>query len=200
MSKAYKKERKGLEQGSFVSPEAWPSAHTPEEEQAFQKLVKELQPIMMQAVQQAISVYVEENYDVHEGNIIQYIIQYITNYIDRRTIGATFVAGPGIDASALGAGVIKVYLGSSPEGLEFSGDRNNELHVDYGDGIELDGSKIEAQCNKGIDKNASGIFVDLHSSVQTTYEASGCGLEIDPDSATGKLRVVPTHFLKTADD
>jgi hypothetical protein len=200
MSKAYTSAKKGQVHGTLVSPEVFPSPHSPEEEKKLQKLVSQLRPLLMQSIQQNIEVNLEEFWDIHEGDVREIVIKYITNYIDRRTFGLEYKDGPGIDGSALGSGTIKVEIGDTPQGLKFDDTNNKELQVNYDQGLELDSGQLEVKCSKAIEKDGNGVYVDLHSSIQTTYEASGCGLEIDPDNASGKLRVVPTHFLLTADD
>ena len=201
MSKAYTQEKRGIVQGSLVSPEVYPSAHTPEEEKQFQKLVKELQPIMMQSIQQSINVFLEEQYDIHEGDTLQTIINYITNYFKTYITGMIYGPGKGIDGSALGAGVVQVWLGDTPQGLTFAGTSGRELRVYYSDGLELDGSVLEAQCNTAaaVGKDSSGIKVLLSNNVETGSGGGSGGLSFDDtEGSEGKLRVDPEDFLKLA--
>ncbi len=197
MSKAYTQEKLGIVQGSLSSPEVFPSAHTPEEEKQFQKLVDALQPIFMQTLQQSIELYLADFYDAREGDIVQVIINYITEYFNTYITGAVYGAGKGIDGSALGAGVIQVWLGDTPQGLTFAGDSGRELRVYYDQGLELDGSTLEAKCNAAaaIGKDDDGIKLLLSSSVETGSGGGGGGLSFDGETG---VRVDPEDFLKLA--
>ncbi len=197
MSKAYKKEKRGVVQGSFVSPEVYRSAHTPEEEKQFLKLVERIQPLIMQTIKQQIDIYLEEHYDIHEGDFIQYVIQYIYQYFYSNPIVWPYGAGKGIDGSALGASVIKVFLGGTPEGLKFGGDGGKALQVNYSDGLDLSGSALVAKADDGIAISEAGIKVDLASTTTTTGD--GGGLKLTDSDGTGKLQVAPEDFLKLAE-
>jgi hypothetical protein len=197
MSKAYSKEKKGLVHGTLVSPEVWPSPHTPEEERQFQKLVKALQPLMMQTIQQNIDIFLEEKYDIHEGDTIQNIINYITNYFNTYITGLLYNDGPGIDGSALSSGTIKVEIGATPQGLKFDDTNNKELQVNYDQGLEMDSGQLEAMVNgdAAVGKDDNGIKVLLSGNVETGSGGGGGGLSFDSNDG---VRVDPEDFLKLA--
>ena len=175
MSKAYKKEKLGTVHGSLVSPEVFPSPHSPEEEEAFKKLLERLQPFLMGTMNEIVNLAIEENYDIRQGDIWVLIIQYIDNYFITQNIGQAYTGGAGIE---IDANVINVDLGSEP-------------------GLEISSAKLVAKPNNdaAMDKSASGLEVVLGSEILTgegSAEGGGIGF-----GDAGGLRIAPEDFLVT---
>ena len=196
MSKAFKKERLGTVHGSLVSPEIYPSAHSPEEEKQFQKLVKELQPIMMQAIQQSINIYLEEQYEIIEGDTFQTFIQYFTNYFNTYYQGAIYTAGAGIKITS---NVVSVKAGNGlvTEALADGGSLYVNLEADD-PGLIIADDQLDIKKGDGITTNGDGTRLDLSGSIGSTGD--GGGLDFSSEDGDGQLRVCPEDFLKMEEE
>lgn len=189
MSKQYKKEKLGFVGSSFSADGIFTIPHSPEQEQAQQKLIERLQPIFLQGIQQAINLYIDETIEINQGDIITYVTQYINNYF--QTIGPSYVGGGGINI--LGD-TISVRAG---EGLETTdGDLNIELSGTSG--LEINPANdaagtLEVKDGDGIAIDSDGTKVDLADDITTIGE--GCGLDFTSDDGDGKLQVAPEDFL-----
>ena len=187
MSKQYRKESLGRIDGSISSGSVFTLPHSPEQEQNLQKLVERIQPIFMQGVQQAINLYLEETYEINQGDFVQYITNYIQNYFNTYVIGQILTAGNGI---LISGNTISVRAG---EGLETaSGPLNVDLATNPG--LEITSEKLEAKPNTAaaLNKDAQGLKVVLSGTVETGSGATGGGLSFD---GTSGVRVNPEDFL-----
>lgn len=183
--KQYKKEGLGRIDGSISAEGISTLPHSPEQEKRLQKLVEQIQPLFMQNIQQAIELYIDDRITVNQGDIIQYIVNYITKKY--YTTGLQYTAGNGIKISRE---TISVRPG---DGLEAaSGDLNVDLATNPG--LQITGSKLEAKpyTSAAMDKDTNGIKLVLSSDVETGAGASGGGLSFD---GTSGVRVNPEDFL-----
>lgn len=185
MSKQYRKESLGRIDGSLSGGRTFTIPHSPEEEKQLQKLVERIQPIFMQGIEQAINLYLTEMYEINQGDIIQYIINYITKKY--YTIGLQYIAGNGIVISGNTIGV------RAGDGITVS---SGPVAVDLATnpGLQITGTKLEAKPDvaRAMGKDTDGLFVNLSDTVETGAGASGGGLSIEGENG---LRVNPEAFL-----
>jgi hypothetical protein len=191
MSKQYKKESLGKVDGSISSDVVFTIPHSPEEEQNLQRLIERLQPLFMQPIQNAIEIFLEENIEISQGDIVQYINNYLTSYINTYVMGQVLKAGHGIR-------IVQNNISVRPgKGLEATvGDINVELDTDPGLEFDVDSAvgKLRVKDGDGIARDSNGTKVDLHSAI-TTNDGDGCGLKFTAADGSGKLQVAPKDFL-----
>lgn len=174
------KEKTGGFEGTLTSGEPIPLYHSPEDEEKMKRLLQALMPRITELVVQNINF--DEGFQDNYGDFVQIVYNIINQFITNIKEGdiyneilAPYKGGDGINISGL---TIKVDLVTSNPGLEISSEK---LDVKAGDGITTDtnGTKIELD-------------------TEWMASAAGPGLELSAADGTGKLKVVPTDFLKTS--
>jgi hypothetical protein len=189
MVKQFTKEKKGRVGSSLSADGIFTIPHSPEQEQATQKLIERLQPIFLQGLVQSINLYIDENINIQQGDIITYVTNYINNYY--QTIGVIYSAGNGIQILGSTIGV------RDGDGLDASSGPLNIDLVDTNPGLKIVSTELDIKAGDGITTDDDGTKVDLADAITTTGD--GGGLKLTDSDGTGKLQVAPEDFLYTGE-